>query len=375
MDLVRYKLFLSGTQATRAQLDRVETVIVEQAMDQLWQATVQVIVSADDKGRWTGPSEDFLQPMSRVRIEVEIGDGDYVPLIDGPVVGVDGALDAQPGRSLITLRVSDDGYYLLTEDENTQRSGDKDSDVAEDIFSGADHIDDTDIEETGAISSDRPTTVMQRYTKMETLQMLAFRNGKHAFVLPGDDPDTSIGCFKEEDSQLDEDLPALVLLGHQRNIDTFSVNNNAQRPSDVRGSYIDIQTLDVRDAEEARYADLLDDDESALGDGDPGVVQAPPGMLIGVDPDGALRGEALRRSYAYDAQGSIRQRFYEGVLLPYKLVEVKGIDRLSGNYLIRSVKHTLTRNEYIQEFTLSRRGRSASADASAGAAAVRGVVA
>jgi hypothetical protein len=375
MDLVTYKLFLSGTQATRAQLDRVETIVVEQAMDQLWQATVQVIITADENGRWTGPSEDFLQPLTRVRIEVEIGSNGFVPLIDGPVVGVDGALDAQPGRSLITLRVSDDGYYLLTQDDNTQRSGDKDSDIADDIFSGADHISDTDIEETGAIAADRPTSVMQRYTKMETLQLLAFRNGKHAFVLPGDSSDTSIGCFKEEDSDLDQDLPALVLLGHQRNIDTFSVTNNAQRPSNVQGSYIDIQTLDIRDATTANYADLLGDDQSALGDGDPGVVQASPGMLLGVDPDGALRGECLRRSYAFDAQGTIQQRFYEGVLLPYKLIAVQGIDSLSGNYLIRSVKHTLTRSEYIQEFGLSRRGQSASADSSSSSASTRGAVA
>ena len=51
-------------------------------------------------------------PFSRVRVEIDIGNGRFVPLIDGPLASVDAALDSQPGRSTATMVVRDDSAFL-----------------------------------------------------------------------------------------------------------------------------------------------------------------------------------------------------------------------------------------------------------------------
>ena len=51
-------------------------------------------------GDWPGTrAEAFLQPLTRVRIEVQIGDGDFVPLIEGRVVAQRFEMGGGPNES------------------------------------------------------------------------------------------------------------------------------------------------------------------------------------------------------------------------------------------------------------------------------------
>ncbi|MGB5974226.1 MAG: hypothetical protein WBG38_12960, partial [Nodosilinea sp.] len=81
-----------------------------------------------------------------------------------------------------------------------------------------------------------------------------------------------------------------------------------------------------------------------------------------VDLDRAVAAEAEQASYASQVTGTVLGHYYRGVLMPYQVVTVEGVNqRRSGDYLITQVTHTLTRTEYSQAFTLRRNARSAGA--------------
>ena len=82
----------------------------------------------------TGPAT-LAAPFSRVRVELDIGDGRFVPLIDGPLVSVDAALDSQPGRSTATFVVRDDSAFLNRDEEvETSSENKRDSEIADELF-------------------------------------------------------------------------------------------------------------------------------------------------------------------------------------------------------------------------------------------------
>ena len=127
-----------------------------------------------------------------MRVELDIGDGRFVPLIDGPLVSIDAALDSQPGRSTATMVVRDDSAFLNRDEEvEPPFEHRSDSDIAEELFGRFEQIRDTRIEGTDAT----PETTTRRGTVLQFLRELALASDRHAYVLPGDEPGASIGCF------------------------------------------------------------------------------------------------------------------------------------------------------------------------------------
>ena len=114
---IRYKLHFNDQVATREQLDRVDSITVEQEVDTAWEARLKVPVCLDPQGRWRGTDQPFMQPSARVRVEVSVVRGQFVPLIDGPVVAVDSQMSFEPGQSMVTVEVRDDSVLLNRREE------------------------------------------------------------------------------------------------------------------------------------------------------------------------------------------------------------------------------------------------------------------
>lgn len=360
MSGIEYRLFFNNKPATRERLDRVEEITVEQEADMAWEAKIQIPVCVDVKGKWTGVDEDFMASFSRVRIEGKIGKKAFVPLIDGPIIGFDSPMDSEPGKSSITLNIQDDSVYLDREEKITHFENMLDHEIAGQIFGEFGQITSTDIENTPAPGGSFPPVVVQRGTAMRMLRTLARRQGMHVYVLPGENPGQSIGCFKSFPTE-PENLSPLILLGADRNIENFNVRNNAQRPSTVRASTISIKDKRVI-TRTSRFNDigLLGEEAVFKKESDTAVCVLPPRQGEGIDLDRAVAAEAGNLSYAFEVTGKILDHCYEGILSPYRVVCVKGVNsRLSGNYLITKVTHTLTRSNYSQSFTLMRNARSA----------------
>jgi hypothetical protein len=350
-----FRMYFDGAAATQDQLDQVETITIDQQIDMAWEARIEIPVRTKDDGSWTGAEQSFAAAFARIRVEIRIGTGDFVPLIDGPVVGADTRMSAQPGESLQTVIVHDDSAYLNHHEDVQRFDNQADHEVARRLFQGASQIATTDIDNTPAAPTSRNRAVIQRGTPMQILRSLARRQGMHAYVLPGAQPGQSVGAFKAL-PQNPDGLPDLVLLGPDRNIGEFHVSANVQRPSTVRSFALDVTDASVTQATSSfRNIDLLGDQPALSSESDAATRLARPGADDVVDPTQRVQGQANRDSYAFTARGSVLSQCYSGVLRPYRVVTVRSVDsRLNGRYTIKRVTHRLTRSEYQQSFEFLR---------------------
>lgn len=358
MSAVEYKLFFDNNSATTDQLDRVEEITVEQEVDMVWEARLKIPIIVDDKGNWTGQDENFMNSFSRVRIEIKVEQKSFLPLIDGPIVGFDKPMHSEPGQSYLNLVVNDDSIYLNQKEDIQKFENMKDDKIATQIFQQDTHIKSTDIEATKQ-NSPLPD-VVQRGTSMQTLRMLARRNGMHAYVLPGDKPGQSIGCFKSFPTAADERLADLVLLGPDQNMLNFNVVNDSTSPSVIKAFYLSMANKSIVKSESS-YSDaqLMGKDQVLGKSGDSSLQILRPYQNVTGDPSQIVAAEAVNSGYSIKATGSVFENGYPDVLQPYRIVKVLGVNtRESGDYLISKVTHNLTLFSYSQSFTLKRNARS-----------------
>lgn len=371
MPEVLYRLFFNDEGASREQLDRVEEITVEQRIDTAWEARLKIPVSLDESGNWQGDDEDFMSSYSAVRIEIKVADQPYQALIDGPVVGNDTQRSSEPGQSFITLIVHDDSALLNQEEQLSRFDNMADHEVAEQLFSEVDRIATIDAESTPAHVGGLTPTIVQRGTGMQILRTLARRQGMHAYVLPGENPGQSVGCFKRLPTTAG-DIPALVVLGSERNVSGFNLTHNAQSPAQVQASALRVTDKGVvTSTSNFRDLDLLGPQQAHQNEQSKATLVAPPHFGTGVDLDRHVAGQSDRASYAYQATGSIIGECYRGVMLPYNLVSVRGANaQSSGDYLIHQIRHQLTRSAYNQTFILKRNARSEASGSNASSGSI-----
>jgi hypothetical protein len=367
MPTVEYKVFFDNESATQEQLDKIEEITVEQQINMAWEARLMIPICVNSDGKWEGEEEAWMKPYSRVRVEVRIGEGDFAPLIDGPVVGNDSERSSIPGKSVITLVAHDDSALLHREDEVQRYEAGSDSEIAEQIFSDANLGGSIEIDSTPPHPDNPAAAIIQRGTKMQILRSLARRHRNwHAFVLPGSEPGQSVGCFKKLPEQSDG-LPALILFGEDRNTLSINVKHNARSSSDVTAATLSLRDKSVTTSSSSyRDAALLGPQTATDTQGNTTTRRLPPGQSDLVDLDSATSGEAATSGYALEATGEVMPFCYTGVLSPYRVVQAQMSDTLlSGNFVIFKVTHKLTRNIYAQSFTL--RGNSVTPAASGSA--------
>ncbi len=354
MATIEYTIFFDSKQADQTLLDKVDEVKVVQQVDQAWEARLKIPVSVNNDGKWEGEEEAWMRPYNRVRVEVKVGDAAPVALIDGPVVGFEGERSTQPGKSVVTMVVHDDTAFLNREDELAFYQTGTDSDIAREIFSKASDI-------TGPIEidpvpaqPDNPSSVVaQRGTKIQILRSLAGRHRRwHAYVLPGPVAGQSVRAFKKFPLRPDG-LPALFLLGPERNLASFNATNNHAEPRDVTASTLAIKNKNiVTKTASLSDAALVGAEAANKENKKRSTYRLPPGQNDSVDLDSAVQGEVDRSSYSIVATGSVIPFGYNSVLSPYRAVDVVISDNpYSSTYVLTRVVHNLTRSVYTQEFT------------------------
>jgi len=356
---IKYRVFLENEPATREQLDQIEDITVEQAIDAIWEARLLVYMATDDKGVWKGPDPAFA-PRKRLRVEIDAGSGKFTPLIDGPIVGSDQKMSSEPGQSTDTIVVMDDSVFLNREEKHFKFENKLDHEIASQVFKDAEQIDSTDIStETPPPAGGLPPVEFQKGTAMQVLRRIASRQGMNAYVLPGEEPGASIGVFKRLATEPDG-LEPLILLGPDRNVATFTSKRDDQSPASVEAFSLSItdkavshSTVTFRDIE------LLGETPAAESIGAASKRLLPPGKDGSVDVKTAAEAAARKLSFAFQASGSLMTDCYKAALSPYRVVTVKGVEaKQAGNYVIKSVTHTLTRSVYEQSFSLMRNASS-----------------
>jgi len=342
----RFRVWFGDNPASEEQLRRIEEIQVTQEMDAFWEAQLRMVLCLDENGVWLHWPGDTSAPFSRVRVEIDIGNGRFAPLIDGPLVSVDAALDSQPGRSTATLVVRDDSAFLNRDEEiEAPFEHRKASDIATELFGRFEQIGDTRIDATEAA----PETTTRRGTVLQFLRELANANDRHAYVLPGDQPGTSIGCFLADPTDA-AGLPPLVLVGESRNLSNTSVMQDPEG-----GERTQAQVLRVDDQGVTHF------ETSAT---DLGLMRTLPALPADLtprrllnpsdntreDPATAATAQARRNGYVYLLTSQVIPGCYGSLLTPYQKVRVDvGATPYSGDYLITKVVHRITPSLYTQE--------------------------
>jgi hypothetical protein len=342
---MRFRVWFGDRAASTDELARIEEIMVTQEMDAFWEAHLRMSMCLDANGAWLHWPGDVAAPFSRVRAEIDIGTGRFVPLIDGPLVSVDAGLDSQPGRSTATMVVRDDSAFLHRDEKvDPPYENRSDSDIVDELFRGFDQISDTRIDATDAM---HPTT-MRRGTALDFLRQLAQANNRHAYVLPGDEPGASIGCFLRDPEDA-ASLPKLVLLGDDRTLANASITEN---PDGAERTHA--RVLRVSDQGVATFETSAED--LGLMRNLPAVpVDLTPRRLLHPadntreDPEAAVTAQARRTGYVYQLSSDVVPGCYGAVLTPYNKVRVDaGKTPYSGDYLITKVVHRITPSLYSQ---------------------------
>ncbi len=358
MPVATFRLFFDNAPADQERLDRFGEIRVSQAIGMAAEAELELPIGTDLDGAWSGFDDDFSEPFRRVRVEVQLGTDAFVALIDGPVIGSRFQLSAEPDESRITLIVQDDSV-LLNRDERVAFFEDMAShEIAEQIY--AEHGLQAEVDATPAPGAAFTRVVVQRGTGMQLIQQLARRHGMFAYVRPGDAPGASVGVFQRPRLAA-EDLPELLLLGPERNVDEFEMDFDALKPTTAAAAGVRIIDKEMVSAETASAGIAALGDESAHD-----VLTAPAATLLArtreeqADLDAATAATVDLSSWAWSARGAVDADRYAGVLSPHRVVRVAGAGpQLSGDYLVSQVTHVITDAAYRQQFSLRRNARSA----------------
>lgn len=361
--------------ATMDQLEHVEEIVVDQEAGMIWEAKITMHTCLTADGVWQHRPEETVQPFQRVRVEVQAGGGDWLPLIHGPVVQFLNHLSSQPGQSVVQIVIRDDSVFLHREEKTETYEPVTDSALVKQLITAAGapvqyQLDVVTPPDDIAQPAARQGTVMQ------CVRLLAQAHDFQACVLPPSDPQgISVACFKPKATKPLRLLKyPLTLLGEKRTISEFQVHANFESPGKSRGSALSFKDGRVASAEGMQSeADLLNK-LPALPSKDEAKRQIHPAKVRGNDPAPQTKAEATRHSPVYEGSGSLIPGRYNAVLAPYEVVQIDaGATPQSGPWRIKKVRHKLTRSAYSQEFSAESAGQNEIAAAGSIPAAPAGI--
>ena len=341
----RFRVWFGERAASEDELARIEEIEVTQEMDAFWEARLRMALCLDANGRWLHWPGDTAQAFSRVRVEIDIGNGRFVPLIDGPLVNIDAALDAQPGRSTATMVVRDDSAFLDRDEEvEPPFENRRHSEVVEELFRRFEQIVDTRIEATTATVE----TTTRRGTVLQFMRELAQLNDRHAYVLPGDERAASIGCFMPDPEDA-SDLPPLVMIGDNRSLAHASITEDPDGAEITQARVLRVDDQGTTTFEtSAADLGLMRTLPAVPADLTPRRLLHPSDNTA-EDPEAAVTARARRSAYTYRLSGEVVSGCYGVVLTPYLKVRVDaGTTPYSGDYLITQVVHRISPSVYTQ---------------------------
>lgn len=364
MPVAKMRLFLDNTPASEEQLGLFGAIRIDQGIGMATEAEIDVPAGTDEGGTWQYFEDAFAQPFARVRVEVAVAGGSFVPLIDGPVVAQRFQLEAAPESSRLTLVVHDDSVLLNRDEAVVVFEDQSPSQIAEQIFADAGL--DPRVDAVAAAGSALKRYAVQRGTPMQMLRRLARDHGMFVYVEPGSSAGRSVGVFQRPLAQ-DDELPDLVLRGEARNIGSFSAEFDALRPQAPQAASVLANDRSIVNASSPTAPGTPLGPDAVHGVLTPAVTLLTRTREEQADIDSAAAAAADLSSWAWTAQGEVHADGYAGVLRPYRKVTVRGVGgHLSGDYLISRVAHELRNAGYRQQFSLTRNARGAGASATGG---------
>ena len=263
-----------------------------------------------------------MKAFTVIRVEVNAGDGKFVPLIDGPVVGFDSARSALPGKSEVTVVVHDDSALL------NRAGGRRSAGRARLTANWHDNF-----QRCSTSEARRRLTKLRRSRTRSTAGFRAERNADAVSAGPGrgairsGTPTFCPARTPARASAVSESFPRIPTAcrnGPARRRSQhrqISTSNNRGTPTNTHRR----RRLSARPSERARPATSSFRDATLMGDPPPTAAAAPPatthlppGQSDRVDPGETAQGAAANSTFSLSATGSIVPFCYPAALSPYR---------------------------------------------------------
>jgi hypothetical protein len=320
-------------------------------------APVAVVVSAGGSGA-QGAASSAVGAVSSA-----LGGGSAPPadqcVFDGYVLSQ--KLHLETGITNSTISVwGQDACWLMNQTEKVREWADvTDSAVAASIFGdyGITPADDNTQDDSPS-HTEGTHSLMQRGSDIAFLRMLARRSGKVCRVACADRPGVRTGYFAIP--KLDGDPAVTITLNDPTNwtVDAIDLEWDATRPTAVTARSALFSDSDANGA----VGDTSDSGLKLLGDRNLAVFTGQPTTVLlatAVDSAGELtqraRGVLREADWFLHCEGEADAERLGIVLRTGMLVALNGIGAaLSGNWIVWTVRHTLTQQSHKMAFTLLR---------------------
>ena len=325
MAFAEYRLFFDNAPAEEGRLAMFEEIKVEQAIDMVTEAQFILPIGRDDEGDWPEVLDDALAPLNRIRVEVKIEDGDFIPLIDGRIVAQRFEMAGAPNESQAVIVVHDDSAMMNRAELTRLWEDMPPEDIANQIFGEYGIEARTERSGIGAPSLER--VVAQSSTDFALLRRLARQANMVVSVEPGSAPGLSIGHFRHLPTGADG-LPEMVLTGVDRNVNKLVLELDALAPVTASAQMIDHATLATLSAEssQAETDTLGDAPSSDFSDPAQVIVHHFAGDLA--ELEAGVQGAVDRGAWAYSGEGEVDAQVYTGVLAP--IAACRSLARAAG---------------------------------------------
>lgn len=354
-----YTLMLNGSPADDDLVTALSSLEVEENADLPGALLAKLAVSRTADGDLDFPSDSRLAPFANLAVVAAWESGPDECIFDGYVLSQ--KLHLEAGVTGATLEVwAQDASWLMNLDEKTHEWADvTDADVASSIFGdyGITPSGDNTNEDSPAHIEDNHT-LMQRTSDIQFLRTLARRNGKLCRVFCTDTPGDRTGYFAMPDLS---GTPVVTLAPNDPDSPStgpLDIEWDATRPTAVDASQA---TFDDSD-EDGVSGDSTDSglallDARGLGD----FTGKTSTVLLTATVDAAdeltMRSRSLLRESQWfiSCETEVDVSRIHAVLRVGQIVELDGVGTLhSGNYLVWSVRHTITADAHKMHLRLVR---------------------
>ena len=348
---------LAGGQAVTDLTSRMVMLEVEENADLPGAFQLTLPVASGSSADLDVVNDSRLAPWSNIAVTASSSDGKVHCLFDGYVLSHKLRLDTGTVASQLVVWGQDASWLMNAEEKSREWADVTDGTVANTIFGEYGFSPDP-----GNTDDDSPVhsghSLMQRASDAQFLQRLAQRNGKLCRVFCTDTPGLRTGYFARP--RLDGLADVVLILNDAAaaNIDAVDIEWDVMRPSAVQARQAVLDTSDS----EGVGGPVSESGLSPLGDRSLAdfTGQTVTSLLTAtVDDAGELTSRA--QAVLADASWFVRCQGKADAGRVGAILRVGAIARLdaagavhSGNYLVWSVRHSISAGGHLMDFVLVR---------------------
>lgn len=355
MQRLGWTLEIDGSPAPEKLVEAVQAIEVEDHADLADMLRLRIAIGRGTGGAgWDVLDGGPFTRLAKVKVSVIAGTAPPDPLIEAHVIEVAAELAPDPAESVATIVAMDPTVLLHLEEKVKPWPNMADSDIASAIF--GDHGLRADVESTQPSRDEAVHLTVQRGTDMQLLKQLAERNGFECFVELDAASGSAVGHFHAPRITTAPQGVLSVALGEATNVEAFR-----PRYDMLRAVTAEVTGLDARDASDqpvqvqAPSLRDLGDRPAAPADRPRKVLLVGTGLAEGGELKTLAQAVVDRSSFALGAEGELDGLAYGGALRAKRPVLVRGAGQaFSGTWYVERVLHRLTREGYVQRFTLRR---------------------